>query len=176
MWQYHFSRGLAEKTGDPMHEFPGCTLVADSVSPGKPWLVRITSADPNNPPACKPNFCPTNATRTRSSRACASRRGSSATLCDAALGHAESDRLSLAESTSTCSITGPTAGTTFHQTKHVMMGPGPMAVVVPACAYKAHRSARDDAAASCPDGGFRQPQRHVIMIRGKGCRFILTSA
>ncbi len=34
--QYQFLAGSAEKTGDAMHRFAGCTLVAISVPAGKP--------------------------------------------------------------------------------------------------------------------------------------------
>jgi choline dehydrogenase len=36
--QYQFLAGSAQKTGDPMHRFPGCTLVAIPCRPGEPRL------------------------------------------------------------------------------------------------------------------------------------------
>ena len=46
--QYQFLAGSAEKTGEEMHRFPGCTLVAIPCRPESRGWLRITSADPGS--------------------------------------------------------------------------------------------------------------------------------
>ena len=57
--QYQFLAGSAEKTGDPMHRFPACTMVAIPCRPESRGWLRITSADPTRPPAMQPNYLST---------------------------------------------------------------------------------------------------------------------
>ena len=57
--QYQFLAGSAEKTGDPMHKFPACTMVAIPCRPESRGWLRITSADPDAPPAMQPNYLST---------------------------------------------------------------------------------------------------------------------
>ena len=45
--QYQFLAGSAEKTGEAMHEFPGCTLVAIPCRPESRGWLRIRSPDPD---------------------------------------------------------------------------------------------------------------------------------
>src|SRR5271165_1587260 len=59
--QYQFLAGSAEKTGEAMHEFPGCTLVAIPCRPESRGWLRIRSPDPTKPPAIQPNYLATQA-------------------------------------------------------------------------------------------------------------------
>ena len=59
--QYQFLAGSSEKTGDAMHRFPGCTLVAIPCRPESRGWLRITSPDPAKPPAIQPNYLATQA-------------------------------------------------------------------------------------------------------------------
>ncbi|HVZ06976.1 GMC family oxidoreductase [Rhodopila sp.] len=128
--QYQFLAGSAPKTGDPMHPFPGCTLVAIPCRPESRGWLRITTPDPARPPAMQPNYLSTQADRDTIVAALRVSRkvfaspsmqkllreeiypGPQAVTDDDLLEHVRA-----------------TAGTTFHQTSTCMMGPGPMAVV-----------------------------------------------
>jgi choline dehydrogenase len=57
--QYQFLAGSAEKTGDPMHRFPGCTMVAIPCRPESRGWLRIKSPDPTEAPAMQPNYLST---------------------------------------------------------------------------------------------------------------------
>jgi len=54
--QYQFLAGSFDKPGEPMHPFPGCSLVAIPCRPESRGWVRITSPDPAVPPAMQPNY------------------------------------------------------------------------------------------------------------------------
>src|ERR1700722_7761060 len=128
--QYQFLAGSAEKTGDAMHRFPGCTPVAIPCRPDGCGGLRIPSPDPAKPPAIQPNYLATQRDKdTMVEGLKVSRRifgtpamrtyvteeylpGPQATSDEDLLNHVRA-----------------AAGTTFHQTSTCMMGPGPMAVV-----------------------------------------------
>ncbi len=57
--QYQFLAGSAEKTGDPMHRFPGCTMVAIPCRPESRGWLRIKTPDPTEAPAKQPNYLST---------------------------------------------------------------------------------------------------------------------
>ena len=57
--QYQFLAGSAEKTGEPMHRFPGCTMVAIPCRPESRGWLRIKSPDPTEAPAMQPNYLST---------------------------------------------------------------------------------------------------------------------
>ena len=57
--QYQFLAGSTEKTGEPMHRFPGCTLVAIPCRPESRGWLRIKSPDPTEAPAMQPNYLST---------------------------------------------------------------------------------------------------------------------
>jgi choline dehydrogenase len=57
--QYQFLAGSFDKPGQPMHPFPGCSLVAIPCRPESRGWVRITSPDPSVPPAMQPNYLAT---------------------------------------------------------------------------------------------------------------------
>ena len=54
--QYQFLAGSFDKPGEPMHPFPGCSLVAIPCRPESRGWVRIKSPDPSVPPAMQPNY------------------------------------------------------------------------------------------------------------------------
>jgi len=54
--QYQFLAGSFDKPGEAMHPFPGCSLVAIPCRPESRGWLRITSPDPNVPPAMQPNY------------------------------------------------------------------------------------------------------------------------
>jgi choline dehydrogenase-like flavoprotein len=54
--QYQFLAGSFDKPGEPMHPFPGCSLVAIPCRPESRGWLRITSPDPAVPPAMQPNY------------------------------------------------------------------------------------------------------------------------
>ncbi|HZU90226.1 MAG TPA: GMC oxidoreductase, partial [Stellaceae bacterium] len=61
--QYQFLAGSFDKPGQPMHPFPGCSLVAIPCRPESRGWLRITSPDPRVPPAMQPNYLGTRADR-----------------------------------------------------------------------------------------------------------------
>jgi choline dehydrogenase-like flavoprotein len=54
--QYQFLAGSFDKPGEPMHPFPGCSLVAIPCRPESRGWLRIKSLDPSVPPAMQPNY------------------------------------------------------------------------------------------------------------------------
>jgi choline dehydrogenase len=59
--QYQFLAGSFDKPGEPMHPFPGCSLVAIPCRPESRGWLRIKSPDPGVPPAMQPNYLATRA-------------------------------------------------------------------------------------------------------------------
>src|SRR5437870_576818 len=54
--QYQFLAGSFDKPGEPMHPFPGCSLVAIPCRPESRGWLRIRPPDPRVPPAMQPNY------------------------------------------------------------------------------------------------------------------------
>ncbi len=54
--QYQFLAGSFDKPGEPMHPFPGCSLVAIPCRPESRGWLRIKSPDPAVAPAMQPNY------------------------------------------------------------------------------------------------------------------------
>jgi choline dehydrogenase len=61
--QYQFLAGSFDKPGQPMHPFPGCSLVAIPCRPESRGWLRIRSPDPAVPPAMQPNYLATRGDR-----------------------------------------------------------------------------------------------------------------
>jgi len=57
--QYQFLAGSFDKPGEPMHPFPGCSLVAIPCRPESRGWLRIKSPDPRVPAAMQPNYLAT---------------------------------------------------------------------------------------------------------------------
>ena len=128
--QYQFLAGSFDKPGEPMHPFPGCSLVAIPCRPESRGWLRIKSPDPSVPPAMQPNYLGTRADQeTMIAALKISRRifqtptmqqyvaeefwpGAQADSDEALLDHAKE-----------------TGSTTFHQTSTCMMGSHETAVV-----------------------------------------------
>jgi choline dehydrogenase len=175
--QYQFLAGSAPKTGEPMHPFPACTMVAIPCRPESRGWLRITSPDPTKAPAMQPNYLATQGDRDtlvaglkviRNVYATQAMRkyltdeifpGPSAATDDELLDHARA-----------------TAGTTFHQTSSCMMGPGPMAVVDTDLKVKGLQGLRVIDASIMPTVVSGNTNATVIMIAEKGADMILKEA
>lgn len=159
--QYQFLAGSAPKTGDPMHYFPACTLVAIPCRPESRGWPRIASPDPMQPTRMQPNYLSTQADRDtivaglKVSRAIfdtkAMRRYVTVAEMPGPDARTDEDLLNHARAT---------AGTTFHQTSTCMMGPGPMAVVDRALRVKGAEHLRVADASVMPNRRVRQYQRN----------------
>ena len=127
---YQFLAGSSPKAGDPMHEFPGCTVVAIPCRPESRGFLRIRSPDPEVPPAIQPNYLATRADREtivaglRIGRRVMQSAAMQRLLCGEFLPgpEIESDEALL-------DYVRDTSGTTFHPTSTCMMGRHPTAVV-----------------------------------------------
>jgi choline dehydrogenase len=175
--QYQFLAGSAPKTGDPMHPFPACTMVAIPCRPESRGWLRIASPDPTKAPAMQPNYLATQGDRdtlvaglkvirnvyaTKSMRKYLTEEifpGPQAATDDQLLDHARS-----------------TAGTTFHQTSSCMMGPGPLAVVDTDLKVKGLQGLRVIDASIMPTVVSGNTNATVIMIAEKGADMILKEA
>ena len=170
--QYQFLAGSAPKTGDPMHRFPACTLVAIPCRPESRGWLRITSAR-SDAAAGDAAELPVDAARqghhrrrpagdrARSSppRRCGAR--CTEEICPARRRTTDEDLLNHVRAT---------AGTTFHQTSTCMMGPGPMAVVDTELRVKGLQGLRVIDAVDHADRGVGQHQRHGHHDRREGGR------
>ncbi|WP_428536004.1 GMC family oxidoreductase [Rhodopila sp.] len=175
--QYQFLAGSTEKTGEPMHRFPGCTMVAIPCRPESRGWLRIQSPDPTRPPAMQPNYLSTQADRdtivaglrvTRRIFDTASlRRYCKEEIYPGPRAQTDEDLLNHVRAT---------AGTTFHQTSTCMMGPGPKAVVDPDLRVKGLRGLRVIDASVMPTVVSGNTNATVIMIAEKGADMILQAA
>ena len=175
--QYQFLAGSTPKVGDPMHNFPGCTLVAIPCRPESRGWLRITSPDPTKPPAMQPNYLSTQNDRdtivaglkvTRRIFATPAMQryvteeifpGPQATTDEDLLNHVRA-----------------TSGTTFHQTSTCMMGPGPMAVVDTTLKVKGLDALRVIDASVMPTVVSGNTNATAIMIAEKGADMMLQAA
>lgn len=172
--QYQFLAGSAPKTGDPMHTFPACTLVAIPCRPKSRGWLRIASPDPTQPPKMQPNYLSTQGDRDtivaglKVSRAIfatkAMRRYVTVEEMPGPDANTDEDLLNHVRAT---------AGTTFHQTSTCMMGPGPMAVVDTSLRVKATEHLRVVDASVMPTVVSGNTNATVIMIAEKAADAIL---
>ena len=175
--QYQFLAGSAEKTGDPMHPFPGCTMVAIPCRPESRGWLRIQSPHPEKPPAMQPNYLSTQRDRetivaglrvTRKIFATASmQRFCKEEIYPGPKAQTDEDLLNHVRNT---------AGTTFHQTSTCMMGPGPKAVVDTDLRVKGLQGLRVIDASVMPTVVSGNTNATVIMIAEKGADMILRAA
>jgi choline dehydrogenase len=175
--QYQFLAGSAQKTGEPMHKFPGCTLVAIPCRPESRGWLRISSADPEKPPAMQPNYLSTQTDRDTIVAGLRVTRRIFATESmqrfvkeEIYPGPAASSDEELLEHVRA------TAGTTFHQTSTCMMGPGPKAVVDTSLKVKGIDGLRVIDASVMPTVVSGNTNATVIMIAEKGADMILQAA
>ncbi len=172
--QYQFLAGSSPKAGDPMHAFPGCTIVAIPCRPESRGWLRIQSPDPTAPPKMTANYLSTPADReTMVAALRAARRvfatpamrrvvaeefmpGADAATDDALLDHVRA-----------------TSGTTFHQTSTCMMGQHPTAVVDATLRVKGMEGLRVIDASIMPTVVSGNTNAAAIMIAEKGADMIL---
>ena len=175
--QYQFLAGSTEKTGEPMHRFPGCTVVAIPCRPESRGWLRIQSPDPTRPPAMQPNYLSTQMDRdtivaglrvTRRIFDTASmRRYCKQEIYPGPQAQSDEDLLNHVRAT---------AGTTFHQTSTCMMGPGAKAVVDADLRVRGVRGLRVIDASVMPSVVSGNTNATVIMIAEKGADMILNAA
>ena len=175
--QYQFMAGSSPKIGDPMHKFPACTFGAIPCRPESRGWLRITSPDPEKPPAMQPNYMSTQNDRdtmvaalkvTRKIFATpAMRRYVTEEVFPGPRAKTDEDLLNHVRATS---------GTTFHQTSTCMMGPGPMAVVDHSLRVKGLDSLRVIDASIMPTVVSGNTNAAAIMIAEKGADMILQAA
>ncbi len=172
--QYQFLAGSSEKTGDAMHRFPGCTLVAIPCRPESRGWLRITTPDPARPPAIQPNYLATQADKDTMVAALKVSRRIFAT--SAMRQYVTEEYLpgpQAASDTDLLNHVRATAGTTFHQTSTCMMGPGPMAVVDASLRVKGMERLRVIDASIMPTVVSGNTNATAIMIGEKGADMIL---
>ncbi|BBK29514.1 choline dehydrogenase [Stella humosa] len=175
--QYQFLAGSSPKAGEPMHDFPGCTIVAIPCRPESRGWLRIQSPDPAAPPRMTANYLSTQGDRdTMVAALRAARRvfeapamraqvtdefmpGSAAVTDEALLEHVRS-----------------TSGTTFHQTSTCMMGPQANAVVDTTLRVKGMEGLRVIDASIMPTVVSGNTNATAIMIAEKGADMILRGA
>ena len=175
--QYQFLAGSAERTGEEMHRFPGCTLVAIPCRPESRGWLRITSADPGKPPAIQPNYLATQADK---DTMVAGLKVSRRVFATAAMRrHLTEEYMPGPQATTDEDLLNhvrATAGTTFHQTSTCMMGPGPMAVVDATLRVKGMAGLRVIDASIMPTVVSGNTNATAIMIGEKGADMILRAA
>ena len=175
--QYQFLAGSSEKTGDAMHRFPGCTLVAIPCRPESRGWLRITAPDPAKPPAIQPNYLATQADK---DTMVAGLKVSRRIFATAALRQYITEEYlpgpQAASDEDLLNHVRATAGTTFHQTSTCMMGPGPMAVVDASLRVKGMERLRVIDASIMPTVVSGNTNATAIMIGEKGADMILRAA
>jgi choline dehydrogenase len=175
--QYQFLAGSSQKVGDPMHPFPGCTLVAIPCRPESRGWLRIQSPDPAKAPAMQPNYLSTQADRDTIVRGLRVTRKVFATKAMQRFCKEEVYPGPAAQSDEDLlNHVRATAGTTFHQTSTCMMGPGPRAVVDADLRVKGLQGLRVIDASVMPTVVSGNTNATVIMIAEKGADMILKAA
>jgi choline dehydrogenase len=175
--QYQFLAGSAPKTGDPMHPFPGCTLVAIPCRPESRGWLRITTPDPAKPPAMQPNYLSTQ--RDRETIVAGLRVGRRVFATTPMQRFCQEEIFPGPQAESDVALLDhvrATGGTTFHQTSTCMMGPGPMAVVETDLKVKGMEGLRVIDASVMPTVVSGNTNATVIMIAEKGAEMILKAA
>jgi choline dehydrogenase len=175
--QFQFLAGSAEKTGEPMHRFPGCTMVAIPCRPESRGWLRIKSPDPTTAPAMQPNYLSTQRDRDtivaglrvirRVFGTTAMQRYCKEEIYPGPKAQTDEDLLDHVRAT---------AGTTFHQTSTCMMGPGPKAVMDVDLKVKGVQGLRVIDASIMPTVVSGNTNATVIMIAEKGADMILRAA
>jgi choline dehydrogenase len=128
--QYQFLAGSAEKTGEGMHAFAGCTIVTIPCRPESRGWLRIRSPDPEAPPAIQPNYLATQMDRDTVVAGVRIARGVFRTAAMQKL--VTEEYLPGAKAVTDDDLlehVRNTAGTTFHPTSTCMMGQHRTAVV-----------------------------------------------
>jgi choline dehydrogenase len=128
--QYQFLAGSFDKPGEPMHPFPGCSLVAIPCRPESRGWLRIKSRDPAVPPAMQPNYLATRADQeTMIAALKISRRIFQTPTMQQFVTQEFWPGPQVDSDAGLLEHAKKTGSTTFHQTSTCMMGPPETAVV-----------------------------------------------
>jgi choline dehydrogenase len=175
--QYQFLAGSAPKAGDPLHPFPGCTLVAIPCRPESRGWLRIKSPDPTEAPAMQPNYLSTQGDRdTIVAGLKVSRRVLAAPAMQRLIKEEVYPGSQAKTDNDLLEYVRATAGTTFHQTSTCMMGPGPKAVVDTSLRVKELEGLRVVDASVMPTVVSGNTNVTVIMIAEKAADMIRKAA
>jgi len=175
--QYQFLAGSFDKAGDPMHNYPGCSLVTIPCRPDSRGWLRIKSQDIAVPPALQPNYLATQSDRDtvvaglRVARAIFQTKVMRDIVVQETIpgSHAQTDE-DLLEHTKN------TAGTTYHQTSTCTMGTNPRAVVDPELKVYGVDGLRVIDASVMPTVISGNTNAATIMIAEKGADMILAAS
>lgn len=172
--QYQFLAGSAPKSGDPLHNFPGCTVIAIPCRPESRGWLRIKSINPADAPLMEPNYLSTLADRDTIVRGLKVARKVFASSPIARLSKDEfMPGPDCVTDEQLLDYARRTAGTTFHQTSTCMMGPGTKAVVDTDLRVKGMEGLRVVDASIMPTVVSGNTNATVIMIAEKGADMIL---
>ena len=175
--QYQFLAGSLDKAGDPMHPYPGCSMVTIPSRPESRGWLRIQSPDPAAPPAIQPNYLATQGDRNtvvaglRIARKVFQSQAMAKYVIEETIPgpKTESDEEWLAH-------VRKTAGTTYHPTSTCTMGTSPMAVVDPRLRVNGIGNLRVVDASVMPTVISGNTNAAVIMIGEKAADMILQAA
>jgi len=175
--QYQFLAGSAPKSGEPMHRFPGCTMVTIPCRPESRGWLRITAPDPEKPPSMQPNYLSTQTDWATMLAGVKIARAMFATKAmQPFIAGEEQPGPQATTDEELMEHTRATAGTTFHQTSTCMMGPGPKAVVDVDLKVKGLDGLRVVDASVMPTVVSGNTNATVIMIAEKAADMILIEA
>lgn len=175
--QYQFLAGSFDKAGDPMHKFPGCSLVTIPCRPESRGWLRIKSPDIAVPPALQPNYLATQGDRDTVVAGLKVARAIFQTkvMRDIVVGETIPGPGAVSDA-DLLEHTRKTAGTTYHQTSTCTMGTHPMAVVDPELRVYGVQNLRVIDASVMPTVISGNTNAATIMIAEKGADLLLAAA
>jgi choline dehydrogenase len=175
--QYQFLAGSAPRGGDPMHKFPGCSIVAIPCRPESRGWLRIKSPNPEEYPAMQPNYLSTQGDR---DTVVAGLKVARKVFSMPAMKRLVTEEFMPGPDAKTdedlLNHVRATSGTTYHQTSTCMMGPGPKAVVDIDLKVKGMEGLRVVDASVMPTVVSGNTNATVIMIAEKAADMILGRA
>ena len=175
--QYQFLAGSAERTGEGMHDFAGCTLVAIPCRPESRGWLRITSPEPDKPAAMSPNYLSTQ--NDRDTVVAGLKIGRAIFQTEAMRPYLTEEYLPGPQATTDDDLlehVRATAGTTYHQTSTCMMGPQANHVVDASLRVKGMTGLRVADASIMPTVLSGNTNAGAIMIGEKAADMILRGA
>jgi choline dehydrogenase len=174
--QYQFLAGSAERTGEGMHTFPGCTLVAIPCRPESRGWLRITSTDPSKPAAMSPNYLSTQ--NDRDTVVAGLKIGRAIFQTQAMAPYVTAEYMPGKQAVTDEDLlthVRATAGTTYHQTSSCMMGPQTNHVVDTTLKVHGMEGLRVVDASIMPTVLSGNTNAGAIMIAEKGSDMILAA-
>jgi len=175
--QYQFLAGSSPKAGEPMHSFPGCTIVTIPCRPESRGWLRIQSPDPTVPPKMLANYLSTQGDRdTMVAGLKAARAVFASPAMQAVVGEEFMPGFAAASDDALLDHVRATSGTTFHQTSTCMMGPQTNHVVDTSLKVKGMEGLRVVDASIMPTVVSGNTNATAIMIAEKGADMILAAA